>query len=147
MQTAREDRAVHRLATSAPPAPRRLFPRLFPSCNAPGAVERHEALSLFGDAVCLELDVLFDLQLGHRLFSLLHLQDVDAPVRQVFRELGVRDHVVLVRCVRVHVRRGGRDRSELDHERVLAPSRLKVPQSGPVPSGPVPVLRGKRSGG
>lgn len=74
--------------------------------------------------------------------SQAHLQHVDAPVRQVLRQVRVQHHVVLVRRVAVHVSAMGRNRAQLDHQGVLASRLLEVPERGAIAAAAVPVLGG-----
>ena len=107
------------------------------------AVRLFELRARLGDLIKLEPFVEVDLQLRHGLLRLLHAHDVDAPVRQVFRESRVGHHVVLVGGVRVHVGARRCDRAELDRERVLLPGRLTrvvVAQRAAVAAAAIPVL-------
>ena len=107
------------------------------------AVRLFELRARLGDLIKLEPFVEVDLQLRHGLLRLLHAHDVDAPVRQVFRESRVGHHVVLVGGVRVHVGARGGNGAELDRERVLLPGRLArvvVAQRTAVAAAAVPVL-------
>mmetsp|Transcript_31999 Transcript_31999/g.67330 ORF Transcript_31999/g.67330 Transcript_31999/m.67330 type:complete len:201 (-) Transcript_31999:721-1323(-) len=73
--------------------------------------------SRLGDGVELQLLVGLDVHLVHRLLRLLHLHHVDAPVRQVLRQLGINHLGVLVLGVRVHVGPVRCDGAQLDHQR------------------------------
>lgn len=76
-----------------------------------------------------------------------HLQHVDAPVRQVLRQVRVQHHVVLIWRVAVHISAVGRNRAQLHHQGVLPTRLLKVPERGAVATAAVPVLSGLQRDG